>query len=286
MLAEAVRGANGAVEDAIREDPTLRGNGCSLAVLRLAEGTAYVAWLGDTIVYRLRGNTLELLTEPRTLANDAIRQGKVRPDDTEALARFPSVIVRAVGIGATADVDTRATPTLAGDLYALVTDGIAAALGDSMIGMTLRARREDLEACVRELIDNAVVNGGRDTLAAVVVRVHGLDEAEVASTFGRGAALASKPSKLSSPTARGFRIRVNEAIGAAEVRVIAADGAMLGVMSREEALRTARASGLDLVEVNPKVQPPVCKVIDFTKYNYDAKRKAAEASRQSEDDEL
>jgi translation initiation factor IF-3 len=78
---------------------------------------------------------------------------------------------------------------------------------------------------------------------------------------------------------RGFQIRVNHRIRVPEVRVIGADGDMLGVLATHEAMRIAQAAGLDLVEVNPKADPPVCKILDFGKYKYEEKKKTAEAKR-------
>jgi translation initiation factor IF-3 len=78
---------------------------------------------------------------------------------------------------------------------------------------------------------------------------------------------------------RGFQIRVNHRIRVPEVRVIGADGSMLGVLQTHEAMRMAQEQGLDLVEVNPKADPPVCKILDFGKYKYEEKKKSAEAKR-------
>src|ERR1700741_4829094 len=78
---------------------------------------------------------------------------------------------------------------------------------------------------------------------------------------------------------RGFPIRVNHRIRVPEVRVIGADGSMLGVLQTHEALRAAQELGLDLVEVNPKADPPVCKILDFGKYKYEEKKKQAQARR-------
>ena len=78
---------------------------------------------------------------------------------------------------------------------------------------------------------------------------------------------------------RQFQIRVNHRIRVPEVRVIAADGSMLGVLGTQEAMRLAQEQGLDLVEVNPKADPPVCKILDFGKYKYEEKKKAGEAKR-------
>lgn len=78
---------------------------------------------------------------------------------------------------------------------------------------------------------------------------------------------------------RGPQIRINQRIRVPEVRVIGDTGDMLGVMPTHEALRRAQEKGLDLVEVNPKAEPPVCKILDFGKFKYDEKKKAREAKR-------
>src|SRR5271165_6652030 len=78
---------------------------------------------------------------------------------------------------------------------------------------------------------------------------------------------------------RGYQIRVNHRIRVPEVRVIDADGSMLGVLQTHEALKKAQDQGLDLVEINPKADPPVCKILDFGKYKYEEKKKAAQAKR-------
>ncbi|EYF07338.1 translation initiation factor IF-3 [Chondromyces apiculatus] len=78
---------------------------------------------------------------------------------------------------------------------------------------------------------------------------------------------------------RGPQIRINQRIRVPEIRVIGDDGEMLGIMPTNEALRRAQEKGLDLVEVNPKAEPPVCKILDFGKFKYDEKKKAREAKR-------
>lgn len=63
-------------------------------------------------------------------------------------------------------------------------------------------------------------------------------------------------------------IRTNEAIRARELRVIGSEGEQLGVMSRQDALKVAQEAGVDLVEISPNADPPVAKVIDWGKYQY------------------
>ncbi|MFA5014352.1 MAG: translation initiation factor IF-3 [Actinomycetota bacterium] len=63
-------------------------------------------------------------------------------------------------------------------------------------------------------------------------------------------------------------MRINEQIRVPEVRLIAEDGSQIGVIPVKEALKTAEENGLDLVEVSPKSNPPVCKIMDYGKYKY------------------
>ena len=64
-----------------------------------------------------------------------------------------------------------------------------------------------------------------------------------------------------------------------QVRVVGDDGEQFGVMDTREAIRTARDRGMDLVEVAPNADPPVCKIIDFGKFQYEQKKKANEAKK-------
>jgi len=69
------------------------------------------------------------------------------------------------------------------------------------------------------------------------------------------------------------RIRINNEIRAKELRVVGAEGANLGVISLEEALKAAQDAGLDLIEISPKAKPPVAKVMDYGKFQYEQKKK-------------
>ncbi|MCL4767835.1 MAG: translation initiation factor IF-3 [Hyphomicrobiaceae bacterium] len=73
--------------------------------------------------------------------------------------------------------------------------------------------------------------------------------------------------------------RINEAIRAREVRLIDETGQNLGVVSRTDAVERATAAGLDLVEVSPDADPPVCKILDYGKFKYQEQKKAAEARK-------
>lgn len=72
---------------------------------------------------------------------------------------------------------------------------------------------------------------------------------------------------------------INEEIRAREMRVIAADGEQLGIMTRDEALDLAEEKNLDLVCIAPKADPPVCKILDYGKFKYEQQKKEKEAKK-------
>ncbi|MEQ8204479.1 MAG: translation initiation factor IF-3 [Smithellaceae bacterium] len=74
-------------------------------------------------------------------------------------------------------------------------------------------------------------------------------------------------------------LRINREIKAANVRVIDAESKQLGVITLEEALANAERAGLDLVEVSPTAEPPVCKIMDYGKYRYRVSKKQHDARK-------
>ncbi len=73
--------------------------------------------------------------------------------------------------------------------------------------------------------------------------------------------------------------RVNEAIRVPRVRLVDDDGSQVGIKPRDEALAYAHAKDLDLVEVAPNADPPVCRIMDFGKYRYEQEQKAKTARK-------
>ena len=86
------------------------------------------------------------------------------------------------------------------------------------------------------------------------------------------------------PTREGPR--ANNEITASSVRLILADGETAGVVTLSEALRIAEQSGLDLVEISPNAEPPVCKVLDLGKFKYEQQKRKAEAKKKQKIVEL
>lgn len=73
--------------------------------------------------------------------------------------------------------------------------------------------------------------------------------------------------------------RINDQIRAREVRLIDETGQNVGVVAKFDAVARAEAAGLDLVEISPDAEPPVCKILDYGKFKYQEQKKAAEARK-------
>jgi translation initiation factor IF-3 len=84
--------------------------------------------------------------------------------------------------------------------------------------------------------------------------------------------MSSKDTKIDEP-------RINRQIFAEKIRLVGADGEMVGVVTAREGLLAAEAAGLDLVEVSPNAAPPVCKILDYGKWRYHEQKKIQEARK-------
>jgi translation initiation factor IF-3 len=100
----------------------------------------------------------------------------------------------------------------------------------------------------------------------------------------RWSAIQRGSREVRSPRNRGPRI--NDEIRGRRVRVIDPEGNQLGILTPDEALAEARARGLDLVEVSPNSQPPVCRVMDFGKFKYEQSKKDRETRKKQQVVEL
>ena len=82
-----------------------------------------------------------------------------------------------------------------------------------------------------------------------------------------------------APPQRETGPRINDRIRAPEIRLIGADGENVGVVTPARAMHMAEEAGLDLVEISPTAEPPVCKIMDFGKFKYETQKREAEARK-------
>ena len=135
----------------------------------------------------------------------------------------------------------------------------------------------------RSVRGRATTRGAVDTGGGGLVYFHGQGGPAVAVWIGGRVdffALAEVIGKIE----RGFR--VNERIRAREVRVIDDSGAQLGVMTPQDALQIARERDLDLIEVAPNAQPPVCRIMDYGKHRYEQAKRERETRKRQKSSEV
>lgn len=175
-LRAAVKDANAKIFARADDSRAHRGMGTTVVAAAFGpeEGTLYIAHAGDSRCYLLRDGSIRQLTRDHSLVQDALLE---RPDLTESdLAYLPkNVITRALGIGPTVDVDLRAEPVLAGDVFLLCSDGLHGLVEDAEIARIVAENVVLTEACGR-LVDLANKNGGRDNITVVLVRIEDGDE--------------------------------------------------------------------------------------------------------------
>ena len=127
--------------------------------------------MGDSRAYLYRQGTLRQLTEDHSLLNDFLRTHQLTPSEVEA---FPhkNVIVRALGMKETVQVDLIRQELEEGDVLLLCCDGLSGMLPAERMAELIRSARGDLKRASQSLIDAANGAGGVDNITSVLVQVH------------------------------------------------------------------------------------------------------------------
>ncbi len=169
-MSVAIRLANARIVEAATADAKLKGMGTTIVAMAFRGNSAYIGHVGDSRVYRLRGNVLEQVTEDHSLLNDYIKAKKLSAEEIEA---FPhkNVIVRALGMKDAVDVDVLKEEPREGDIYILCSDGLSGMVPDDQISEIVRSSLDDLDAAAKRLIDAANAAGGTDNVTVVINRL-------------------------------------------------------------------------------------------------------------------
>jgi serine/threonine protein phosphatase PrpC/CRP-like cAMP-binding protein len=153
------------------QEPEKKGMGTTVVVLMLVNDRGYIAYVGDSRIYLLRGGIVYQLTEDHSLMNELIRQGKITAEDFDdsPYAQFKHAMTRAVGPQEAVEVDTLDFDMIPGDAFLLCSDGLYEYLDDSDLARMLAL--PDIKDVPGRLIDMANTRGGKDNITAVVIQV-------------------------------------------------------------------------------------------------------------------
>lgn len=168
-LSRTILEANIAIHRKAREDESFAGMGTTMTVLKLMNARAFIAHVGDSRAYLLRGGELQRLTSDHTLVAELVRNGGIT--ESEALVHPQRhFLTRALGTEIQVEPEIVETGTMPGDIFVLCTDGLSGMLGDAEIAETLRTGH-GAQNMAQELVRRACEAGGSDNVSVIVVRV-------------------------------------------------------------------------------------------------------------------
>jgi protein phosphatase len=182
-LKTAIRMAHDKVLRAIRHDGSLIGMGTTVVGFLLKGRVAAIAHVGDSRVYRLRDNRLELLTQDHTWVNEQVVAGFLSKEQARTHP-LKNVVTRALGGESDVLVDLKEIEVQDGDRYLLCSDGLTSMLSDADIAARLAVPKTLQEVC-RALVNDSNSRGGIDNVTVVLLEIEesdgdGEDEAEEA----------------------------------------------------------------------------------------------------------
>ena len=172
LLRDNIRKANASIFQAAQSQPQYAGMGTTIVSGLFYDNRVAVGHVGDSRMYRLRGETLETVTRDHSLLQEQIDGGMISIEDAR-LSKNKNLVTRAVGIDAEVEPEIHVHDVQVGDIYLLCSDGLNDMVEDEDIQATLYAMQSNLPLATEQLIQMANDNGGRDNVSVMLVKVKG-----------------------------------------------------------------------------------------------------------------
>jgi len=172
LLRDNIRKANASIFHAAQSQPQYAGMGTTIVSGLFYDNRVAAGHVGDSRMYRLRGEVLEIITRDHSLLQEQIDGGMISVADAR-LSKNKNLVTRAVGIDAEVEPEIHVHDVLVGDVYLLCSDGLNDMVEDEDIQATLYALQRNLPLAASQLIQMANDNGGRDNVSVILVKVNG-----------------------------------------------------------------------------------------------------------------
>jgi len=172
LLRDNVRKANLSIFHAAQSQPQYAGMGTTIVTALFYDDRVAVAHVGDSRLYRMRGEVFETITRDHSLLQEQIDSGLISKEDAR-LSKNKNLVTRAVGIDAEVEPELHVHDVQVGDVYLLCSDGLNDMVEDGDIGMTVQMLQNNLPLAATQLIQLANDNGGRDNVSVILVKVKG-----------------------------------------------------------------------------------------------------------------
>jgi len=183
-LDKVVRLANAELYAQAQANPALHGMGTTLTGVVIQGDRAYIAHVGDSRLYRVRGGKAEQLTQDHSWVAEQVRAGVLSPDQAEVHPQR-NVITRALATAPDVKVDHSDVDLQVGDVLVLCSDGLSTEVGDSQIA-ALTTKAAAAQEAVQRLIKLANDNGGEDNISVAVIRLLGEGSGVMAAAVAEG----------------------------------------------------------------------------------------------------
>ncbi|WIM05461.1 MAG: Stp1/IreP family PP2C-type Ser/Thr phosphatase [Candidatus Nitricoxidivorans perseverans] len=170
VLEAEIARANSAIYQAAQSQPQYAGMGTTLVMALFRDDMMTVAHIGDSRLYRLRGEAFQQVTRDHSLLQEQIDGGMITPEQARH-SQNRNLVTRALGVDPGVEPEIRDYAVLPGDVYLLCSDGLNDMVEDEEIAMTLSTLSANLALCAEQLVQMANDNGGRDNVSVILVRV-------------------------------------------------------------------------------------------------------------------
>ncbi len=169
-IKEKVALANSAIYNAAASQPQYVGMGTTLVSAVFFDNQVTVAHIGDSRLYRLRGDELTVVTHDHSLLQEQIDSGLISAEEAR-FSQNKNLVTRALGVDPEVEPEIHDYPVLPGDIYLLCSDGLNDMVEDEEIQLTLQTLAANLELAATQLIQMANDNGGRDNVSVILVKI-------------------------------------------------------------------------------------------------------------------
>ena len=170
LIREQIERANAAIFTTSQNNPECAGMGTTLVMSLFYDNFVAVAHIGDSRLYRLRGESMEQVTRDHSLLQEQLDSGLITPEEAK-LSQNKNLVTRALGIDPGVEPEIHVHEAQPDDLYLLCSDGLSDMVEDEEIRLTLITLKSNPSLTVQQLVQMANDNGGKDNVSVILVRV-------------------------------------------------------------------------------------------------------------------
>ena len=170
LIRQQIARANTAIFTTSQNNPECAGMGTTLVMAHFFDNFLTVAHIGDSRLYRLRGEDMVQVTRDHSLLQEQLDSGLITPDEAR-LSQNKNLVTRALGIDPVVEPEVHVHEAQHDDIYLLCSDGLSDMIEDDEIRLTLITLKSNPSLTVQQLVQAANDNGGRDNISAMLIRV-------------------------------------------------------------------------------------------------------------------